>query len=211
MARNFYTMLKKGGEISASIVITQLLRLQQISSGFSTNDQGEEVTLLPIQKSPKFKALLDIVESRGNSKLIVFSHFKWTTTNLYQALSEILGPEAVAVMRGKSQGTRPNETEEEKTRFNTDDDCRVLVAQSTVASESHTLLGSPTCVCHGSVFYENTFVMRTRIQAEGRNHRKGQTLPVDYYDIVASAIEDRIIGALQKKLDLMQIVMEMRL
>jgi len=209
MAREFYTLVGTK-EVAANLIVTQLLRLQQISSGFATSDTGEVITLAPIEDSPKFKALLDIIESRGGSKLLVFTHYIWTTKHLYEALRRALGPQAVAVMRSEQHAGQKDEAELEKRRFNSDDACKVLVAQSTVASESHTLLGTPTCVCHGSVFYENTFVLRTRIQAEGRNHRQGQTLPVDYIDFVSSPIEAKIIRALQFKQSLVEAVMSLR-
>ena len=206
MARHFYTTLGDT-EISANMIVTQLLRLQQISSGFATSESGETVTLVPIDQSPKFKALLDIIESVGEFKVIVFTHFVHTTNNLYAALQRALGKETVAIMRSKTHSLDPDETENEKRRFNSDDACQVLVAQSTVASESHTLLGTPTRICCISIFMENTFVMRTRTQAEGRNHRQGQTLPVSYYDIVSSPIEEKVIHALQDKLSLVEAVM----
>lgn len=208
MARHFYTILGDA-EISANLIVTQLLRLQQISSGFATSESGETVTLLPLAQNLKFRALLDLIESRQGSKLLVFTHYVWTTNEMYYALQQALGPYAVSVMRSKDHWEYPDETEQEKRRFNSDDACRIMVAQSTVASESHTLLGTDTCPCHGSVFFENNFVLRTRMQAEGRNHRQGQKLPVDYYDIVSSPIEEKVVRALQDKLNLVDAVMSL--
>lgn len=209
MQQDFFTQLDDGDEVSAELVVTQLLRLQQISSGFVTNDEKEEITIVPVDRSFKYKALLDLIEAQGGSKLLIFTHFVWTTNNLYEALRRDLDPSAVAVMRGKGKLT-PTENHTEKRRFNEDDNCTVMVAQSTVASESHTLLGSDVRRCRSSLFYENTYVLRIRMQAEGRNHRKGQDQAVDYYDFVSSPVETKVINALQKKLDIVKAVMTLK-
>jgi hypothetical protein len=82
------------------------------------------------------------------------------------------------------------------------------VVQSATGSEGLTLLGGPgDDRCASSIFYENSYALGTRIQAEGRNHRYGQDKPVTYFDLTCSPIDRAIIKALQKKTDLIRSVM----
>lgn len=209
MLTDFYTILSDDTEIDAEMVVTQLLKLQQIAMGFVMRD-GEEYTLLPMSENPKYKAVLDILEQNGPQyKALIFTHFSWTTREVYEALVRDFGPNAVTIMRGKGKA-RPDENDVEKKRFNGDRSVRFMVAQASVASEAHTLLGLPDMRCNCSIFLENTYELKTRIQAEGRNHRGGQTVPVDYWDIACSVVDRKTLDALAKKTDLKEAVMAAR-
>jgi SNF2 family DNA or RNA helicase len=53
------------------------------------------------------------------------------------------------------------------------------------------------------VYYANDFNLETRIQSEDRCHRIGQNNPVTYVDLIAEGtIDERVVKALQNKLDL---------
>jgi SNF2 family DNA or RNA helicase len=74
--------------------------------------------------------------------------------------------------------------------------------------QSRVLVATESCGGHGltlteascAVFYTNGFKYSDRIQAEDRNHRIGQTVPVTYVDIVCpGSIDERIADALARK------------
>jgi SNF2 family DNA or RNA helicase len=59
--------------------------------------------------------------------------------------------------------------------------------------------------CHNLIFYSNNWDYATRIQAEDRVHRRGQTQPVTITDIVASGtIDENIVKCLMRKEDLLR-------
>ena len=59
--------------------------------------------------------------------------------------------------------------------------------------------------CYYQIFYSNSFDYATRLQAERRTWRAGQSHKCIYYDIYSNAgIEDMIIRSLNKKEDLLQ-------
>ena len=74
-------------------------------------------------------------------------------------------------------GMKPDEVEEQKTRFNNDSNCRIILAQCDAARYGHTLLAGPADEdrCRTMIFFENSYSADTRDQIEDRIHRRGQT------------------------------------
>lgn len=186
-------------EITAQIVITALMKMQQITSGFMMDDDGKTVDLVG-WNNPKINAIVDAVgDIKG--KIILFAHYRNTIDLLYSRF----GNEAVKIVGGMKR----EDIENVKKAFNTNDEVRYLIAQTSTAKEGLTLLGTEKNPCHTTIFVENTYSLIDRTQAEDRNHRHGQVADqVSYYDLVGSKIESRIIKALQDKKDLVKSVLE---
>ena len=97
---------------------------------------------------------------------------------------------------------KPDETSEQKARFNEDPHCRVILLQCDASKYGHTLLGGATEAdkCRTMIFYENSYSADTRDQIEDRIHRRGQTGDyVLYIDLSGSELDRRIVKALQRK------------
>lgn len=188
-------------EVTAQIVITALMKMQQITSGFTIDDNGDVIDLVGA-KNPKLLAVEDALEDI-EGKVIMFAHYRHTIDMLYGRF----GAEAVKIVGGMDR----RDIEAVKTAFNTDDKVKYLIAQTSTAKEGLTLLGTEKNPCHTTIFVENTYSLIDRTQAEDRNHRHGQTAEqVSYYDLSGSDIESRIVSALQNKRDLVKTVMEGR-
>lgn len=192
-------------DISAQIVIVQAQKLSQISSGFITDSNKEAQVLHPFTDSPKYKALLDVIDETPD-KLIVFCHYKYTVTNLITSLEKEL-KEKVAFIRG---GMSVDELEENKALFNSDAGSKVIVVQSATGKEGHTLLGGPDIRCSTTVFYENTYSLIVRTQCEDRSHRIGQRSNVLIIDLLTSDIERVIMGAIKKKKNLSDVIIDLK-
>jgi len=175
--------------ITAPMAITQMMKLQQISSGFIIDEEGK--THLPWKKNKKIDLLTEIVENTPG-KVIIFCFYKQSIRNLLEQF-----PNA-AVIRGKGN----EDIEDEKLRFN-EGDADVMVAQLTAGKYGHTLLGDQdNNPCHTAIFFENNYDLDTRIQAEARNHRHGQRHVVTYIDLIGPRLDQVIIDALQRKLNI---------
>ena len=206
MQKEFVTYIN-GEYIEASIVITQLLKLQQISSGFIINEDKEVIELTP--RPPKLLAIEELMEEL-QGKLLVFTHFRCTTSQLRDKLWDKYKP---AIMLG---GMTDDELDAEKRRFAEDPECRIFVIQTQTGKYGHTLLGDQESFtggdddnrCYTSLFYENSYSLDNRLQAEDRNHRHGQTMPVSYFDFISSPVELAAITALQRKEDVANSVIE---
>lgn len=191
-----------GEAVEAGIVITQLLKLQQISSGFIIDGDGKEIDLVPTP--PKLDDLHDAMEEI-EGKMLIFTHFRYTTTQLHTRLRDDFNP---AIMIG---GMGDEAIEAEKKKFAEDPTCRQFIIQDATGKYGHTLLGNQKVereACHTSYFYENGYSLDTRLQAEDRNHRHGQTYPVGYFDSVSSSVEEKAITALQRKQDVADAVVD---
>ena len=100
---------------------------------------------------------------------------------------------------------KPDETTEQKRRFNEDPSCRLMLGQADAIKYGHTLLGGPEAENHCStmIFFDSSYSLDTRTQDEDRIHRRGQVGEnVLYIDISGSELDRRVMRALQKKEDL---------
>jgi len=196
MVDDFVTMVNQE-HIEAQMVITQMGKLQQISSGF-VYDENKEAQLIT-GGNPKLNELKEILEEI-DSRVVVVTFFTYSTKLLMKELE----PYGVAGIYG---GLSDAEIDDAKKRFNTGD-ARVIVCQSSAAKYGHTLLGDKEMPCHTTVFYENSFSLDDRLQIEDRNHRIGQQHGVNIIDFVTSTIEAKVIKALQQKKDLAGVIID---
>jgi len=202
MQEEFIVSLSEEQVITAEMVASQYVKLQQISSGF-IKDGDDYHQLVPMVSLPKFEALCEILDSNGcgnsvlGSKTLVFAHFRHTCRELLVCFKEAYG-DAAYILGGMS----PDETRHQKERFNAKGGPQVMVLQIAAGREGHTLLGHPENPCYNVCFYENNFNLGDRVQAEDRAHRHGQKNNVIYTDFTSSPIETLIIKALQTKKDL---------
>ena len=190
-------------EITAQMVITALMKMQQITSGFIIDDDQRVIPLCDPGKNPKIIAIKDLLEDVPG-KVIIFGHYRETINALERALEEY-GP---LVIRG---GMDKDDVSDIVSCFNKYDDNKIIIAQTATAKEGLTLLGTPNYPCCTTIFAENNYSIIDRTQAEDRNHRHGQKAEqVSYYDMAGSDIEAKIVKALQDKKDLVNVVMEIK-
>jgi hypothetical protein len=137
----------------------------------------------------------------ATGKVIIMAHFKESVSMLYEQLymfnpARIIG------------GMSDTELADEKDKFNNQSDCRTIVTQISVGALGHTLLGQKGMDrCHTMGFFENTYSLEKRRQAEDRNHRWGQDENCLYIDLICSPIDQKCVRALQRKEDVVRAVM----
>ena len=211
MLDEFIVMINDDEAVTAEMVASQYIKLQQISSGF-IKDGDTYHQLVATENLPKFEALCDVLEANGagnvagqRSKTLVFAHFRHTCAQLIHTLTMKFGPEAVCYLIG---GMKDEAIREQKDAFNSYGGPQIMVLQQAAGKEGHTLLGAPGNPCHTVCFYENNFNAGDRLQAEDRPHRYGQINPVLYKDFVSSPIEATVIAAFQAKKSLMQFLLD---
>ncbi len=202
MKEDFYTLIQKN-EISASQAIVQMERLSQISRGFLYNENHEALELVEPSKNPCIVELLNILDGT-EGKVIIFTVHKYTTDLLRRVL-----PNAAYLVKQEDLVKNNTSTEAQRDRFNNDPKCREIVCQLSVGSHGHTLLGGKNeDRCYTTIFFENSYSLEKRLQAEDRNHRIGQDRGVSYFDISASPIDRKVIKALQSKNDVVKSIID---
>jgi SNF2 family DNA or RNA helicase len=219
---NFCVLLDNGTEISTEFLIVQMLRLSQICCGIvgATErfmedaldiDGGsiqEEKTRSILTQIPgadlKMTEMLEDVQEVVNegSKVIIWSRFRLDNKILQSRLNDM------GIWNGVFDGsTSERDRQDIVDAFNSNDDFKVIIANTGSGGVGLTLLGTKTCPCHTSFFYSNDFSYGKRQQAEARNHRIGQVNKVLYRDYVyKGTIEEYICSKLQKKKDLSEAV-----
>mgnify|MGYP003630080592 FL=1 len=184
-------MFDNGELVTAPAVITQMLRLQQILSGFLKTDEGELIEF-PTQR---LDALLDIC-GETSGKIIIWSRFRYDIINITKQLNKTFGEGAAASFFGDT-------TDDERQRVirefqSPNSNLRFFVGNPATAGRGLTLTEASTVV-----YYTNDFNLDTRSQSEDRCHRIGQLNPVTYVDLICEkTIDEKIVEALRGKINI---------
>lgn len=200
--KDIYEQLRKtglaelqGGEITAPLVITKMLRMQQVCGGFVQMDDAEKPAQIGTSKLDALKDILTDVVVEGEQKIVIFARFLPEV----HAICKLV--EAMKLGYGVIYGAIPQEERGRIVeRFQTDPDTKVFVAQIATAGLGITLHAAST-----AVFYSKDFSYSNVEQARARIHRIGQEFPCTYIDLVAEGtIDEQIQKALNDKKDLSQ-------
>tara|TARA_R110001583_G_scaffold22340_4_gene83826 strand:- start:708 stop:2147 length:1440 start_codon:yes stop_codon:yes gene_type:complete len=191
MKRNAVSFLENEGIMSASTVLTQILRLQQVCSGFAKLEDGR-VIKVPNNKLPELLSVLE--ETDG--KVIIWGNFTHDLELIQEALVKTYGAETVELFYGK---TPAEERQLIVERFqDPNNPLRFFVGQPRTGGYGLTLTEA-----HTVIYYSNGYDLEIRLQSEDRAHRIGQTNKVTYIDIMAeNTIDQKVIQALRSKIDI---------
>jgi len=196
MEKEFVVWLDNGVGVSADQVLAKYMKLQQISSGFVLDELGKPMEIEPFESTNKFKHLKEALSEEINGKTVIVARYRHTIDMLTKHLHEF----KPAVIRGsEDMKTAGIEVEKEKHRFNNDLRCRVLIGQVSAIKYGHTLIGNDADPCNTVVFYENSYSLDDRAQAEQRPQGFAQKTGIVVIDYASTKIEKEIVGALQKK------------
>lgn len=186
----------EGAQITANIVLTRLLRLQQVTGGHVNDDNGNVTHV----HNAKVDACAEIVESLcidDNKKVVLFARFRPELSALHERIGAMLEKRKlsyVAIDGSVSVEKRGALVE----KFQTDPDCRVFIGQIEACAEGITLTAASTMV-----YYSYTFNSAKYLQSLDRIHRVGQVNRCTYIHlIVPDSIDEHILKALKNKEDL---------
>lgn len=213
--------------MSADHILTQLLRLAQITSGHVKYDAKiDPVTLEKLGKgeteqikggNPKVEALVELLADEGkdpNGKTIVWACF----VEDIRVISERLTAEGIG-HRTYFGGTSEKAREQAVLDFNTDPEVKVFIANPETAKEGLNLIGydywnkEPTQSTYTDreVFFSQNWSMLARTQAEDRAHRKGTRQPVMITDLcIPGTIDEEIRARVLQKRETALMVQDVR-
>ena len=185
------TLFEDGSVLSASTVMTQLLRLHQISCGHLITESGET----KIFKNNRITELMDILEE-VDGKVIIWANYRQDIRTIYDTISKKYGKETVATYYGD---TPDEERQGIVQKFqDKDSSLRYFVGNQQTAGYGLTLTAAKTVV-----YYSNNYDLEKRIQSEDRAHRIGQKSNVTYIDLIAEkTVDERIVKALRNKINI---------
>ncbi len=200
--RDSYAELDSGGQITATTVLTKLLRLQQLTGGFLVKDDAAK----PEQVSKaKLDALSDIIEDYvigAGKKLVIFARFIAEVKAIIDMVDKQLpkGMKQVAIYGDIKKEDRGDIVKQ----FQEDPNTTVFIGQIDTAGTGITLTAADTCV-----YYSKNFNYATYSQSLSRIHRIGQRNVCTYIDLeVEKTIDELISKSLAKKEDMAKTVVD---
>lgn len=200
--RDSYAEIETGGQITATTVLTKLLRLQQLAGGFLVTDDAAKPQLV---STAKLEALSDIVQDYvvdGGKKLVIFARFVPEVKAIIDLMKKVLPDRKKAVsiygeIKKEDRGAIVQQ-------FQSDPDTVVFVGQIDTAGTGVTLTAADTCV-----YYSKNFNYAAYEQSLSRIHRIGQRNTCTYIDLVMEKTVDEMINrALAKKEDIAKTVVD---
>ena len=190
MKANAMTMLK-GQSLTAVNVLTQLIRLHQITCGHMKTDAGEVLNL----QNNRIDELMQII-GETSGKVIIWANYIHDILNIEKEIKKEYGETSYCTYYGATKA-------EDRQRCiydfqNKKNDCRFFIGNTQTGGYGITLTAASTVI-----YYSNNYDLEKRIQSEDRAHRIGQVNPVLYIDLVAKGtVDEKIIKSLRNKVNI---------
>lgn len=189
LVRDSFTELSRG-EVTATNILTKILRLSQLTGRFLGDDEGKKVHQI---SKAKLAALEDIVDEMTSSgkKLVVIARF----IPEIEAITDLLSKKKLkfSVITGNVKNRS-----EQIEQFQNDSDVLIFVGQIATAGLGITLTAASTMV-----FYSMDYSMSNFEQTKARIHRAGQQKNCTYiYLIAKGTVDEKVLITLQNKANL---------
>lgn len=199
--------------LDANNVLTTILRLQQITSGFiKPYDQNrnilaeraitdmqvdDEGVLQPIEtKNPKLDELMDILEEIGEAPAVIWTRFKYDV----RVIAEELRKEGISFTTYIG-GMNERQREQAEARF-LDGSVRIFLSIPSAGGFGMNLQRASY-----SIYYCNDYSLQNRLQSEDRVHRMGQKGNVSIIDICCKGtIDMQVLDVLLNKKEIADMV-----
>jgi SNF2 family DNA or RNA helicase len=179
-----------GKVTSTMTVITQLMRLQQITCGHFVADDGTTQEI----KNNRITELMDVLDEI-EGKAIIWGHWQKDIQNMVSEIEKVHGPGSVVDYYGL---TPQDERQDNIRKFQSDPKCRFMVGTPSTGGYGITLTAANTVI-----YYSNGYDLEKRLQSEDRAHRIGQKKNVTYIDIIAEkTVDEKIQKSLRKKINI---------
>lgn len=185
--KDSYAELDGGGHITATTVLTRLLRLQQLAGGFLVQDDAQKPQLV---SRAKLDALADIIEDYvigSGKKLVIFARFIAEVKAIMELAGKVLPKELkqVAIYGDIKKEDRGGIVKQ----FQEDPNTVLFIGQIDTAGTGITLTAADTCV-----YYSKNFNYATYSQSLSRIHRIGQRNCCTYIDLEIEGTIDELIS-----------------
>jgi SNF2 family DNA or RNA helicase len=200
--RKIYEQMKKAamavlnGKVTTTMtVLTQLMRLHQITCGHFTADDGT-TQLIPNNRITELMNILE--ETEG--KVIIWANYQRDVNQIIKNITEKYGENSIV----DYYGLTPQEDRQDNIRkFQNGPECRFLIGTPQTGGYGITLTKANTVI-----YYSNSYDLEKRLQSEDRAHRIGQQKNVTYIDLIAEdTVDEKIVKALRNKINIASEVM----
>ena len=185
-----------GKMITTVNVITQLMRLHQITCGHFKSDDGTTQTL----KSNRLDELMDVL-SEMEGKAVIWAHYRYDIEVIVEAIKKEYGDKSIVTYYGDT--STDDRQKAIKLIQDPESSVRFIVGTPQTGGYGITLTGASTMI-----YYSNGYDLEKRQQSEARIDRIGQTKNMTYIDIIAEGtVDEKIVKALRTKVNIATEVM----
>ena len=176
-------------------VLTQLMRLHQITCGHFTADDGSTQAV----DSNRLNELMSVLEET-EGKAIIWANYQLSVGEIIQRIIKEYGEDSYVHYYGlTSQEDRQNNIR----KFQNDPNCRFIIGTPQTGGYGITLTQA-----HTVIYYSNSYDLEKRLQSEDRAHRIGQKKTVTYIDLICEdTVDEKIVKALRDKINIASEVM----
>jgi SNF2 family DNA or RNA helicase len=182
--------LAKDQHVTATAVITQMLRLHQVLCGHCKDEAGNYFAI-PERRTA---SLLELLEDYDGDKAVIWCSYDADVRKVAQALSKEYGERSVARFWGGNKDTR----EAEELQFKNNEACRFMVATAAAGGRGRTW-----DIADLVVYYSNNDNLDYRMQSEDRVKNVGKAKAIAYVDLmVPGTVDEKIIKALRNKINM---------
>ena len=177
-------------------VITQLMRLHQITCGHFKSDDGQTQKIA----NNRLDELMDVL-SEMEGKAVIWAHYRYDIEVIVEAIKKEYGDKSVVTYYGDT--STDDRQKAIKLIQDPESPVRFIVGTPQTGGYGITLTGASTMI-----YYSNGYDLEKRQQSEARIDRIGQTKNMTYIDIIAEGtIDEKIVKALRTKVNIATEVM----
>ena len=185
LERDFIADLEEG-RITAVNALSQLLRLQQVTSGYARTEDGQDVEV----DTTKAELLADLLEDMGKEPVVVFARFKHDL-EVFHRVARRLGRPSYEISGARKELSLWNEVG------------GVLAVQIQSGG-----LGIDLTKARYAVYYSLGFSLGDYLQSRARLHRHGQERPVEIIHLVAAhTVDEKVMAALAAREQVVESIM----
>jgi SNF2 family DNA or RNA helicase len=180
-----------GKMVTSATVMTQLMRLHQITCGHFKSDDGDVQKI----KSRRLDQLMDLLDE-VEGKAVIWAHYRHDIEIILDEVKRKHGDNSIVTYYGDTS------TEDRQNAIKAIQDpnspVRFLLGTPQTGGYGITLTGASTMI-----YYSNGYDLEKRQQSEARIDRIGQEKPMTYIDIIAEeTIDEKIVEALRRKVNI---------
>jgi SNF2 family DNA or RNA helicase len=185
-----------GKMMTTKTVMTQLMRLQQITCGHFNADDGTTHDV----DSNRLPELMNVLEET-EGKIVIWAHWQRDVNRIIREIAKKYGENSFVDYYGL---TPMSERQSNINKFqDPNSPVRFFIGTTQTGGYGITLTAASTMV-----YYSNGYDLEKRQQSEARIDRIGQHYPMTYIDIYCEdTVDARIVKALKKKVNIASQIM----
>ena len=185
-----------GKMVTTATVLTQMMRLHQITCGHFKSDDDKIQTI----KNNRLDQLLEVLDEI-EGKAVIWANYRYDIESIVKAIKKEYDEDSVVTYFGDT--SMEDRQKAIKQIQDPDSPVRFIVGTPQTGGYGITLTGASTMI-----YYSNGYDLEKRQQSEARIDRIGQEKPMTYIDIIAeNTIDEKIVEALRDKINIASEVM----